>query len=200
MPRKQSTLSHEREIIDSLKRSSKSMQALADELKINYYTVRRIMDGLRERNIVRVVDTVERASIFGYVGDEREHDYIPRITDIVNKVTVKSIVLMDSAGAEDKMKAVLAAKRVPYHITNLMRLSLQAESGLPVGQQLDRVREELTKDYLYAKNVAGILEQLLKEPRFWHEKHLARMSADPDFNPSIVLQTWEYYTGLLGDN
>ena len=194
MTRRMSTLAHERAIIDALKQNPKSMRALEEELSINYYTVRRVIENLVKRNIVRVYDVVDRNTIYTYTGSETEHDHIPRVTDIVNKVSVKAVILVDSAGNEDSMRAVVAAKRIPYHMTNLMQLAIQAEQGLPVGKQLDRIREELTKDFLYTKNAANVYEQILKEPRFWEPSHLAKMPQDPDFNPSVILKIWDYYS------
>lgn len=196
MPPRMSTLAHERAIIESLKQMPKSISALSDDLGIQYYTVRRVIADLNKRNIIKVEDVVDRNTIYAYDGDERAHDYIPRFVDVVQRVSYKVVGLLEYIGNEHQMRSTKANVNLIKHITNLMRLSLEADQGIPVGDSLDKARTEISKDYLYLQNTAKIYEQILQEPRFWDAPSLAKMVHDPDFNPEIILKGWEYYRKL----
>lgn len=170
------------------------MQTLSDDLGINYYTVRRIVSELMEQRQLRVVDTIDRASIYEYCGVEREGDYIPRIVDIANKASMKVFGFLGSVGNEHDMKTAKAMRNLPRHVTDLMYYASLAKEGSPVGKELSALREAVQRDYVYAQNGANFYKQILQEAMFWDAGLLAKMPEDREWDLSLVLNSKQYYS------
>lgn len=193
MASKTATLAHERAIVNALKENPKSMKALSEELGIQYYTVRRIIAGLVERNIATVDSVIDRHTVYTYSGDEKNHDYIPFAYDIISKQSFKINSLLEATGREERLASTKAAMRLLHHVSTLMFLAIQAEQGHDISKALDKVRNQMTKDRLLLSNALKMYEQITKEPRFWHPDELAKMLKDPDFNYHQVMEARQHF-------
>lgn len=187
MSRRLSTQQHERQVIESLKKYPRTMYALSDELGIHYYTVRRIIAKLHEKKLVEVSGTIDRASIYKYCGPESAKDYIPSVTDSINKASMKVTGFLPLVGNEDEMKGVKALKKLPHHITNLLYLAALSSDDSPVGKELSDLRAELQKDALIAINQANWYKQILQDPRFWDTETLRKFTDDPTWDTESVV-------------
>ena len=187
MSKRLSTQQHEREVIEALKRFPRTMYALSDELGIHYYTVRRIIARLHDKNLVKVDGVIDRASVYAYCGPETLNDTIPVVTDSINKASMKVTGFLPLVGNEDEMKGVKALKRLPSHVANLLYLASLAKQGSPVGKELSELRVQIQKDTLTAVNQANWYKQILQEPRFWDTESLRKFMDDPEWNMEEVV-------------
>lgn len=195
------TLNLERNILNHLEKTPCSISSISDDLGIQYYTARRIVNDLYERGLIKVVQTIDRHKVYGFnLDSDVEHEFIPRILDSINKNSVKAIYMLEAVGHEQSMKSTQAACRLPKHVVDLMITANFAAHGQDVSFRLDRIREALQKDYLYLKNAASIYEQLLKEPRFWATKALAEMTDDADYNYQVVQQAYDFLEQRSGND
>lgn len=195
MGKRLSTHYIEREVIDFLKHTPSSIKGIEDGLGHNYYTIRPIVNDLLERGIITVAGYQDRHRIFSYVvgSDGLPQDRIPRITDLLVKKSSKITDILAAVGNEDDMMSVLAAKNLPRHVVQLLIAANFASHGQDVGFRLERVREQMQKDFLYLKNAAHLYEQILKEPRFWDNKFLSEMTQDPDYNYVVIQRASDHY-------
>lgn len=200
MARRVSTQAFKRAIIEALKEYPRSINTLADDLGINYYTVRRIVnDDLLVNKEVKIIDTVDRHAIYEYCGVETEGDYIPRVVDIANKGSMKVLGILPAVGNEDSMKTVKSMRNLPRHVTDLMYYASLANDGSPVGQELSDLRTRIQRDYVSAENGANFYKQILQEARFWDVKTLAKMAEDREWDLSLVLNSKQYYSNGDGN-
>lgn len=188
-----STLARERSIIESLKQMPKTMYGLSDELGIQYYTVRRIISDLVERKVVEVDSVVDRHTVYRYNGNETMQDHIPRVVDIINKNSHKVTSMLEATGKEHKIMSTKAAMRLIHHVSNLMRLAVQADHGQNINTDLDKIKERMSRDMLILQNSVKVYQQIIQDPRFWEHNTLAKMVSDPDFNTQQILEAWEYF-------
>lgn len=187
-------LQQEKVVIDIIIDNPTTIAGIAEQTGLQYYTVRRVIDDLLSRGIVKVVGHQEKARLFLYnLENEERHDFIPRLTDVVAKNNVKAIYILEAVGKEMEMQATQAVMRMPRHIANLMIAANFASHGQDVNFRLDRIRAAMQKDMLFIKNNLSLYEQILSEPRFWDPNYIADMTKDQDYNYLEVQKAVDYY-------
>lgn len=197
MARHTATLLREREILESLKKNPSSIRGLGESLNYNYYTVRAIIADLAERGLIKIYDTIDREKIYTFnVGNEENHEFIPRIVSAVNKTTTKSVMFLSMVGNEDETNGVRAAKAIFKHIARLMQMANESRLGVNIEFLLNNERAEMQKNLIYVQQIASMYEQILKEPRYWNTKFLQEMTKDPDYNYLEIQKAVNYYKSL----
>lgn len=194
MAKHTSTIALEREIVALLQENPMTIDGLQQKTGVQYYTVRRIVNDLSVRGVVRAVGSIDRHRLYGYNLDSAyEKDTIPRLVQLVTKQSTKAIFLIEATGQEDGMRAVRAAKNIVRHTVDLMAAAISAANGADVNFVLNTIRKDMQDDMLYLKNTQSLYEQILKEPRFWNPKFLADFVEDSDFNAHAVLLAQNHY-------
>lgn len=192
MPKTNLQLAKETRVRDSLKEDAKTIQAIADETGFGYYTIRRVVQEMLEREELVVTGVVDRSTLYS-LNKNFENSAIPYLTDIVSRRSYKAIDLLSLVGRERSINSSLAAGNIVKHVTRLMDTANYASHGMDVKEKLDRIRDDMQRDFIYLKNVSGFYEQILNEASFWSQKHLADMVKDDDFIYADVARAVDYF-------
>lgn len=193
MSRRRSTTEHERTLLEELKKFPRTMQELSNDTGLQYYTVRRIIARLHEQKKVKIVEVRDRSDVYDYNGLEAEGETLPRLIDVVNKSSSKIHILLPLV-CKKSTRGITAAYNFPSYITHLLALAMQADNKTDpaaVGKELDKIRTEMARDLLYAKNTYNFYKQVLQDERYWDVKTLKQFAKDKDFNAEDILEAVE---------
>lgn len=198
-PRKRThRLAQEKEVLESVMTTGRTIQGIADHTGLQYYTVRRVVNDLFHKNKIKVEGYHERAAIYIYnLGAESQMDFIPRILDHIAGESIKMNGLVDPLPEQlhkiPESKTVKAVRRVPYWAAMLLEVANRAAKLYDVKAELDYIRRDMQRDYLQINAAAKILEQMLSEPTLQDVNGLADMTDDIEYSVGKYMEVIKAY-------
>ncbi|HET7713260.1 MAG TPA: hypothetical protein VFK94_02155 [Patescibacteria group bacterium] len=167
-----------------------TMEELRDVIGVNIYTLRKDMQRLGERGIIKPTGMVRDRKPTYVVASKRPVPelYRKRRNEYISPLIIQRNYAFNPAKLTPSMKA---ARYLNDAIDNLLQLSVEANDtahdNKAIAEELTEVRANLQESYLILSEVTDMIQQLLSNPTWWSPSSIKAIKNDPEWNEDDIL-------------
>lgn len=171
-----------------------TMAEIANEQRLNYHTVRKWVNVLKDEGYIRQVFNGNARDIKYTLGeDTNANGIIPIITTPTGKSKAHVLMTMMHTNAPDTL-AGKAISNLPQHIMRLMRAAERIyKDSVNLDHSIEMVRKDMLADREALSNFIDVYDQVLNNPKYWDPKLLSRFPLDAQWDESLLKSAIKHY-------
>lgn len=167
------------------------MKEIAEQLGVNYYTIRQDIQNLITNGKVSPNGTLKGKAIMFIAGPRRP---MPMIRNLYNGEQINPADMARGYINHVPMNSPRAAAAFPEFVIEILHRAYRARKGQTIdAKELTELRKAMTHAQLLLNSTANLYAQMLAAENLWSPKLLATLTEDPSFPDEI--DNW--YTEML---
>jgi predicted transcriptional regulator len=187
----------EKKILKALTIQNHTTRELAGLLDANYYTIRKILQGLEDTGVLKIMGFRGNARVYALAkpGDVVARESIPSTRDQRGN-KLKLSALLTQVGMENTMLGGKAATALPRTMARLFMAALRYDSTngeYAVIPDLEAINLEMTTNLGQLKFLVKLYETILASDAFWDTDRLRNIPHDVDFDEDQVIKAYQHY-------